>query len=84
MVFKIGGQITASGNKNSALPCILAALLTDEDVILENIPNINDVKVVLDILSDIGADILREGNTLKIKSFKYCENRNRFLFYGFN
>ncbi|WP_031489568.1 UDP-N-acetylglucosamine 1-carboxyvinyltransferase [Borreliella garinii] len=65
--FKIGGQITASGNKNSALPCILAALLTDEDVILENIPNINDVKVVLDILSDIGADIVREGNTLKIK-----------------
>ncbi|UPA16331.1 UDP-N-acetylglucosamine 1-carboxyvinyltransferase [Borrelia coriaceae] len=66
--FKIGGKITASGNKNAALPCITAALLTDEEVILENIPDIKDVEVILSILKDLGVDILIQGNTLKIKA----------------
>ncbi|UPA13311.1 UDP-N-acetylglucosamine 1-carboxyvinyltransferase [Borrelia turicatae] len=66
--FKIGGKITASGNKNAALPCITATLLTDEEVILENIPDIKDVEVILSILKDIGAEVLREGDTLKIKA----------------
>ncbi|BCR21898.1 UDP-N-acetylglucosamine 1-carboxyvinyltransferase [Borrelia sp. HM] len=65
--FKIGGIIKASGNKNAALPCITAALLTDEEVILENIPNIKDVEVILDILKDLGAWISREGDVVKIK-----------------
>ncbi|WP_024653558.1 UDP-N-acetylglucosamine 1-carboxyvinyltransferase [Borrelia persica] len=66
--FKIGGKITASGNKNAALPCIVAALLTDEEVILDNIPNIKDVEVILSILEDIGVDVVRGGNSLKIKA----------------
>lgn len=65
--FKIGGKITASGNKNAALPCITAALLTDEEVILENIPNIKDVEVILDILKNMGAWVLRDGDVVKIK-----------------
>ncbi|AJW73275.1 UDP-N-acetylglucosamine 1-carboxyvinyltransferase [Borrelia hermsii] len=66
--FKIGGKITASGNKNAALPCIVAALLTDEEVILDNVPDIKDVEVILQILKDIGVEALREGNILKIKA----------------
>ncbi|AHE62794.1 UDP-N-acetylglucosamine 1-carboxyvinyltransferase [Borrelia parkeri] len=66
--FKIGGKITASGNKNAALPCITATLLTDEEVILENIPDIKDVEVILSILKDIGAEVLREGDVLKIRA----------------
>ncbi|WP_421622710.1 UDP-N-acetylglucosamine 1-carboxyvinyltransferase [Borrelia sp. MN22-0132] len=66
--FKIGGKITASGNKNAALPCITATLLTDKEVILENIPDIKDVEVILSILKDIGAEVLREGDILKIKA----------------
>ncbi|AYE36342.1 UDP-N-acetylglucosamine 1-carboxyvinyltransferase [Borrelia turcica IST7] len=65
--FKIGGRITASGNKNAALPCIVAALLTDEEVVLENIPNIKDVEVILDILKDVGAEVVRDGNIVRIK-----------------
>jgi UDP-N-acetylglucosamine 1-carboxyvinyltransferase len=41
--FPIKGTIRASGNKNAALPCLAAALLTDEPVILRNIPDIEDV-----------------------------------------
>ena len=65
--FRINGRITASGNKNAALPCIVAALLTDEEIVLENIPNIKDVDVILKILKDVGAEVLREGNIVRIK-----------------
>ncbi len=52
--FPIRGTIAASGNKNAALPAIAAALLTDEEVILDNIPDIEDVHVMLDILRHLG------------------------------
>ncbi|UGQ17265.1 UDP-N-acetylglucosamine 1-carboxyvinyltransferase [Borrelia sp. RT1S] len=65
--FRISGKITASGNKNAALPCIVAALLTDEEIVLENIPNIKDVDVILKILKDVGAEVLREDNIVRIK-----------------
>ncbi len=51
------GDIYPSGNKNEALPVISATLLTDKDVILDNVPAIKDVKVLLDILENIGAEI---------------------------
>ena len=38
--YPIKGSIRAAGNKNAALPCIAAALLTDQPVILRNIPEI--------------------------------------------
>ena len=53
--FPIKGTITASGNKNAALPCIAATLLTDEPVILRNIPEIEDTAVMLNILQSFGA-----------------------------
>lgn len=53
----LSGSITASGNKNAALPCIAAAILTDEEVVLRNIPLIEDVQVLFDILRDLGARV---------------------------
>ena len=53
--FPIKGTITASGNKNAALPCIAAALLTEEKVILRNVPEIEDCAVMLNILQSFGA-----------------------------
>ena len=53
--FPIKGTIKASGNKNSALPCIAATLLTEEPVILRNIPEIEDTGVMLLILQALGA-----------------------------
>lgn len=52
--FPLHGTIKSSGNKNAALPCICAALLTDEKVTLHNIPEIEDVKVMCKILTEIG------------------------------
>jgi UDP-N-acetylglucosamine 1-carboxyvinyltransferase len=59
--YPIRGRVRASGNKNAALPCITAALLTDETVILSNIPDIEDVHVMLEILTDLGARVERRG-----------------------
>ncbi|AFG38789.1 UDP-N-acetylglucosamine 1-carboxyvinyltransferase [Spirochaeta africana] len=53
--FPIKGTVRASGNKNAALPCIAAALLSEEEVVLRNIPDIEDVRVLMDILRAIGA-----------------------------
>lgn len=50
------GRIRPAGNKNAALPCIAATLLTDQPVELENVPRIRDVLTLLDILRSLGAD----------------------------
>ncbi len=57
----IKGTIAASGNKNAALPCIAAALLTEETVILKNIPEIEDTGVMLKILTSLGAQVKKLG-----------------------
>ena len=51
------GEITAAGNKNSALPLIAASLLTNEPVTLRNVPRIRDVRGMLDILCGLGAEV---------------------------
>ena len=59
--FPIKGTITASGNKNSALPCIAAALLTEEPVILRNVPEIEDTAIMLNILQAFGVQAHKLG-----------------------
>ncbi|MBQ2206401.1 MAG: UDP-N-acetylglucosamine 1-carboxyvinyltransferase [Treponema sp.] len=60
--YPISGTIKASGNKNAALPCIAAALLTKETVTLRNIPDIEDTGVMLEILKALGAKVEKGGN----------------------
>jgi len=59
--FPIRGKIRAGGNKNSALPCIAATVLSDEPVILKRIPDIEDVHVMFDILTHLGGEVERLG-----------------------
>jgi UDP-N-acetylglucosamine 1-carboxyvinyltransferase len=62
------GEIRASGSKNAVLPMIAAALLTDEEVVLENVPSIRDVDVMLEIASQLGADVSRIGDKIAIRA----------------
>jgi len=62
------GDITISGAKNSALPIICAALICDEDIILENIPDITDVRTLFSILNNLGYKINYQDNILYIKN----------------
>ncbi len=50
------GKVRVSGAKNAALAILCAALLAEEEVIIDNIPNINDVRVMLELINSVGAD----------------------------
>jgi UDP-N-acetylglucosamine 1-carboxyvinyltransferase len=52
----LNGRVRAAGNKNGALPILAACLLTDEPVLLHNVPRIIDVDTMLALLRDLGAE----------------------------
>jgi UDP-N-acetylglucosamine 1-carboxyvinyltransferase len=51
------GTVRISGAKNSALPCMAAAILTEEEVILENIPQVRDIETERRLLVSMGAEV---------------------------
>ena len=51
------GTVRVSGAKNAALPCMAAALLTDQPVILENIPQVRDIQTTRNLLAAMGAEV---------------------------
>jgi len=56
------GEVTPSGNKNAALPLLAACLLTEEPVILHNVPDIRDVHTMRALLTSLGVDVQPVGN----------------------
>ncbi len=58
----LNGEITPSGNKNSALPMLAACILTEEPVVLHNVPEIIDVMTMRDLLKSIGVKVTHLGN----------------------
>jgi UDP-N-acetylglucosamine 1-carboxyvinyltransferase len=55
--YPLKGEVTPSGNKNAALPLLAACLLTDEPVVLHNVPQIGDVQVMRQLLETMGVKI---------------------------
>src|SRR3990170_2868427 len=51
------GEVTPSGNKNAALPLLAACLLTEEPVILRNVPDIGDVRTMRALIETLGVDV---------------------------
>ncbi len=67
---KLHGRIRISGNKNAILPCMAAALLTEEEVTLRNVPRISDVDILSRLLEWVGARVERGEDWIKITSPK--------------
>jgi UDP-N-acetylglucosamine 1-carboxyvinyltransferase len=63
---KLGGVFRPLGNKNAALPMLAASLLTDEPVVLHNVPRILDVEVMGELLASLGVSVRFEGNTVEL------------------
>jgi UDP-N-acetylglucosamine 1-carboxyvinyltransferase len=63
---RIEGSIRPIGNKNAALPLLAASLLTDQPVILHNVPQIGDVQTMLAILQDLGVEVGVQGDTVRL------------------
>lgn len=73
------GKIRLSGAKNAATKMMVASLLTDEEVILENCPDLGDTQITIELCEMIGSKIKRDGNTLKIKTPKITNHQVKEL-----
>jgi UDP-N-acetylglucosamine 1-carboxyvinyltransferase len=71
------GSVEISGSKNAALPVMAATLLTDEQCIIENVPDLMDIRTMMKILEVLGKEIEFENNKLVIKTKK--EARGRYV-----
>src|SRR3989344_4062368 len=65
---KLSGTIRVSGNKNSVFPCIAAALLTEEEIILENISDLKDTEILIQILIKLGIKVTKGASSIKIQA----------------
>ncbi len=64
------GEVRISGAKNAALPELCAALLTDQPVVLQNVPRLQDVATMLTLIRNMGVTIERDGSSVTIDSSK--------------
>ncbi|MDR1243591.1 MAG: UDP-N-acetylglucosamine 1-carboxyvinyltransferase [Endomicrobium sp.] len=65
---QLKGEVKISGSKNSALPVLFASLLTDEPVIIKNVPSLADVDTTIGLLNFIGKKAIKKGPTVKVIS----------------
>ncbi|MGN0920789.1 MAG: UDP-N-acetylglucosamine 1-carboxyvinyltransferase [Cellvibrio sp.] len=64
----LSGEISISGSKNAALPILAATLLATEEVTLTNVPRLNDIKTLIDLLKTLGATIDAEANRVVVNA----------------
>jgi UDP-N-acetylglucosamine 1-carboxyvinyltransferase len=50
------GEVAVSGSKNASLPCLMASILTDEPVIVRNVPRLRDIRTTLELLERLGVE----------------------------
>ncbi len=73
---RLSGRVTVEGNKNSALPLIAACLLTDQECVLTNVPQIRDVAVLAELMIGLGATVEGVGTpTLRITCAQITSDR---------
>jgi UDP-N-acetylglucosamine 1-carboxyvinyltransferase len=65
---RLQGRVKISGSKNAVLPAIVASLLTEEKLTLQNIPLVKDVYTILTLMKELGADSGLQGNSLTIQA----------------
>src|ERR1700677_2579167 len=57
----LSGTMVPAGNKNGALPILAASVLTEDEVLVRNVPRIRDVEAMIEILTAIGVDVAWRG-----------------------
>src|ERR1035438_10031366 len=62
------GEIPVGGSKNSALPALAAALLTEEPVTLRRVPAVRDIRTMQRLLVDIGSQVDVDGETVRLET----------------
>jgi UDP-N-acetylglucosamine 1-carboxyvinyltransferase len=67
---RLTGRVSISGSKNSALPILAATLLTPEKCVLHNVPDLSDIRFMLDILRQLGAEVTFDNGTVTTRAEK--------------
>ena len=68
------GDVTISGAKNAALGILAASIMTDDDVVIDNLPDVRDINVLLEAIQEIGARVDRiDRHTVKINGSNISE-----------
>jgi UDP-N-acetylglucosamine 1-carboxyvinyltransferase len=67
---RLKGKVRISGSKNAVLPAIVASLLTEDKLILHNIPLVKDVLTILTLMKELGAESELKENSLSIQTKK--------------
>ena len=76
---KLSGEINCSGAKNAALPMIAATILSDEDITLRNLPYLQDITTMFELLGSMGANItLDESMNFILSSAKIHDTEARY------
>ncbi|MDO8461004.1 MAG: UDP-N-acetylglucosamine 1-carboxyvinyltransferase [bacterium] len=75
---RLKGEVSVSGSKNVALKALVAACLTDEKVIIENIPLISDFMVMAEIIRDLGGTVVIRDHKAEVWVKKFKNNRIPF------
>jgi UDP-N-acetylglucosamine 1-carboxyvinyltransferase len=59
---RLSGRVAVGGSKNAALPALAATLLTEDEIVLANLPRVRDVRTMLRVLEQLGAEVADGGN----------------------
>lgn len=65
---RLQGRVRISGAKNAALPILVTTLLTKDDVVLHNVPNLADTRTMLALLEGMGVSVQRDGTTVRLNA----------------
>jgi len=72
----LNGEVTISGAKNSALPILMATLLSETPIVIENVPRLNDINTTVKLLEQLGADVeWIADNALRIDAGKVDQHK---------
>ena len=82
------GSVQVSGAKNAGLPLMAACLLTDSELVLDNLPDLVDVRTMASVLENLGVEIFRERDRITLDGskadgytapYRTCQHYARFL-----
>jgi len=72
----LNGDVRIGGAKNAALPVLISALLTDQDLLIDNVPHLRDITTVLELLGRLGASIeVDEKSVIRVNAGKLISRR---------
>ena len=72
---KLKGEVSIFGSKNVALKALVAACLTDEEVIIENVPLISDFLIMADIIKELGGKVEIKDHEVSIRVKRFVKNK---------